>query len=362
MLFKSNILALIGGGQDPLYPRNKVMLWDDYKAKCFAELEFRSEVLNVRLRRDKIVVVLQKMVYVYNFADLALLNKHDTFVNPLGLCALCADHNNTVLACPAIKPGHVRLDLFDINKSHVIAAHSGELTQLVLNLEGTLLATASDKGTLIRVWDTVTGAKVREFRRGTTAATIYSIAFSRNSNYIIVGSDKGTVHVYALYDKNNAAAVAAAAAAANSAAAAAGGGAGVGAASGAAAAAAGGPGNASAAAGAGGSGNVDEAGGVGAAAAAAPQPGGEEDDQSEAVRNKHSRLSFMKDVLPGYFSSEWSFASFTVEIPDPSKKFYTAFGSDESTILVICTDGTYFKYLLRPDQARIVQVGDASFK
>jgi hypothetical protein len=105
------------------------------RAKCFAELEFRSEVLNVRLRRDKIVVVLHKMVYVYNFADLALLNKHDTFVNPLGLCALCADHNNTVLACPAIKPGHVRVDLFDINKSHVIAAHTGELTQVVLVFE-----------------------------------------------------------------------------------------------------------------------------------------------------------------------------------------------------------------------------------
>jgi hypothetical protein len=70
----------------------------------------------------------------------------------------------------------------------------------------------------------------------------------------------------------------------------------------------------------------------------------------------------MKDVLPGYFSSEWSFASFTVEIPDPTKKFYTAFGVDESTILVVCEDGTYFKYLLRPEQGRIVQVGDASFR
>ncbi len=306
------------------------------RAKCFAELEFRSEVLNVRLRRDKIVVVLQKMVYVYNFADLALLNKHDTFVNPLGLCALCADHNNTVLACPAIKPGHVRVDLFDINKSHVIAAHTGELTQLVLNLEGTLLATASDKGTLVRIWDTVTGAKVREFRRGTTAANIYSIAFSRNSNYIIVGSDKGTVHVYALYDPSkgpsNPTSVAAAASSSGS---------------------SGGLPAASAQA------DEQHAGGAGGATQATT-PGMDDDDQGDGVKNKHSRLSFMKDVLPGYFSSEWSFASFTVEIP--SKKFYTAFGVDETTILVICADGTYYKYLLRPDQARIVQVGDASFK
>jgi WD40 repeat protein len=210
--------------------------------------------------------------------------------------------------------------------------------QLVLNLEGTLLATASDKGTLVRIFDTVTGAKVREFRRGTTAANIYSIAFSRNSNYIIVGSDKGTVHVYALYDPSKGPAnptVAGAMAAGNTA-------------------------NAS-----GGNSNVVNNGNGGAGTTAAEEPlsttpGFDDDDGVDGVKNKHSRLSFMKDVLPGYFSSEWSFASFTVEIP--SKKFYTAFGSDETTILVVCEDGTYYKYLLRPDQARIVQVGDASFK
>lgn len=254
------------------------------------------------------MVVLQKMVYIYNFADLSLISKHDTHSNQLGLCALSADHNNTVLACPSSKPGHVRIDLFDINKSHIIAAHTGELTQLVLNLEGTLLATASDKGTLIRIFDTVTGAKIREFRRGTSSATIYSIAFSRNSNYIIVGSDKGTVHVYALCEKPSAA-------------------------------------NDS-------TGSLPEEENANVAATSA-------DDDS--VKNKHSRLSFMKDVLPGYFSSEWSFASFAVELTDPSKRFYAAFGADETTILVICEDGTYSKYMLRADQARIIQIGDAVF-
>lgn len=292
------------------------------------------------------------MVYVYNFADLSLVEKHDTYLNPLGLCALCADHNNTVLACPAIKPGHVRVDLFDIQKSHVIAAHSGELTQLVLNSEGTLLATASDKGTLIRIWDTVTGIKVREFRRGSTAATIYSIAFSRNSNYIIVGSDKGTVHVYALQDKNHIAAASTSVA----------GGStdhdsdvGGGALLEDAVDKAGG--SSSSIGGAGGS-------GVPASSNSMTKSGSAEgvDDDGNDVRNKHSRLSFMKDVLPGYFSSEWSFASFTVDIPDPSKKFYTAFGSDETTIIVVCENGSFFKYMLRPDQARIVQVGDASFR
>jgi len=36
----------------------------------------------VRLRRDKIVVVLEHKIYVYNFADLKILHQTDTVANP----------------------------------------------------------------------------------------------------------------------------------------------------------------------------------------------------------------------------------------------------------------------------------------
>lgn len=45
----------------------------------------------VKLRRDKIVVALENKVYVYNFADLQLVNQIETTANPKGnmLVALC---------------------------------------------------------------------------------------------------------------------------------------------------------------------------------------------------------------------------------------------------------------------------------
>lgn len=56
----------------------QVMIWDDNQTRCIGELTFRSDVRAVRLRRDRIVVVLEFKVYVYDFATLRLLQQVHT--------------------------------------------------------------------------------------------------------------------------------------------------------------------------------------------------------------------------------------------------------------------------------------------
>jgi len=198
MLFRCNILALVGGGRNPRYPPNKVMIWDDHQNRCIGELSFRSEVKAVKLRRDRVVVVLEYKIYVYNFADLKLVDHIETTANPKGLCALCPYSSNTVLVCPGLQRGHVRVELYDKKKYTLIPAHETNLACFALNFDGTRLATASEKGTLIRIFDTSTGTALQELRRGGQRAEIYSICFNFNSQWLALSSDHGTVHVFAL--------------------------------------------------------------------------------------------------------------------------------------------------------------------
>lgn len=80
----------------------------------------------------------------------------------------------------------------------LIDAHNTPVAAIALSLNGSRLATASEKGTLIRVFDTSSGQKLQELRRGTDPAEIYHIAFDRSCAWLAVTSDKNTVHIFAL--------------------------------------------------------------------------------------------------------------------------------------------------------------------
>jgi hypothetical protein len=128
MLFRCNILALVGGGSHPKFPVNKVLLWDDNQQKCIGELSYKSAVKAVKLRRDKVVVVLEERIYVYNFADLRLIDAIDTCKNHKGLCALSSDNNMSVLATPDKVKGHVKIMIYEKNNQHTIEAHTSSLS------------------------------------------------------------------------------------------------------------------------------------------------------------------------------------------------------------------------------------------
>jgi hypothetical protein len=121
-------------------------------------------------------------------------DEFETADNPLGLCCL----GEKMVAFPGRTAGQVQLMELSTGNISIIPAHTSALRAIELSPDGELLATASEAGTLIRVFSTTNCSKIAELRRGIDQATIFSIAISPSSTLLAVTSDKSTLHVFEL--------------------------------------------------------------------------------------------------------------------------------------------------------------------
>nr|XP_040243980.1 autophagy-related protein 18d-like [Aegilops tauschii subsp. strangulata] len=138
-----------------------------------------------------------------------------------------------------------------------------------------------------------------QLRRGKDGADIHCIAFSPDSKWLVVSSDKATVHVFSV--------------------------------------------------------NVDlpsltqeDSNGPGGlqAAPALSSP-------AVATANKRSSLSFAGGFLPGYFSSEWS--STQIRVPEGTK-YLVAFGSQPNTVTILGVNGRSYRCRFDPEKGGVVDV------
>ena len=166
--------------------------------KCIGEMSFRTEVKAVKLKGDRIVVVCDAKIFVYNLSDLKFLEYIDTSPNPLGLCSINTIGDHTTIAAPDKELGQIVINFSTDKKKKTIRAHQSALNCLQLNADGTLVATASQKGTIIRIFNTQSGERLQELRRGSEYAQIYSAAFDLKNTFLAISSDSGTIHLFCI--------------------------------------------------------------------------------------------------------------------------------------------------------------------
>lgn len=213
MLFSTSLVALI------LSPR-RLQIKNTKRESIICELTFPTTVLAIRLNRKRLVIILEDQIYLYDIQTMKLLYTIETSPNPMAICALSPSSENCYLAYPlpqkasaASAPSHAppnsshvppttgEVLLFDTVKleaMNVVEAHRSPLSAVTFNNEGTMMATASDKGTIIRVFSVPDAHKLYQFRRGSMPSRIYSMAFNITSTLLCISSATETVHIFKL--------------------------------------------------------------------------------------------------------------------------------------------------------------------
>ncbi|KAF2121477.1 WD40-repeat-containing domain protein [Lophiotrema nucula] len=219
MLFSTSLVATT------LSPR-VLRIENTKRNSTICEMTFRTAILAMRLNRKRLVIVLESELYIYDISNMQMLKNEKTSPNPNAICALSASSENNYLvyplptkAAPAsfqppshappksehVAPTSGEVLIYDATKLeavNVIEAHNSPLSCIAMNSEGTLLATASEKGTIIRVFSIPDAQKLYQFRRGSIPARIYSMSFNSTSTLLCVSSATETVHIFRLGQPN----------------------------------------------------------------------------------------------------------------------------------------------------------------
>lgn len=64
LLYRTNILVLVGGGPTPKFPSHKAIVWDDYQNKVVGEITFKSEIKRIKLRKQKYDKFIHEIIFI----------------------------------------------------------------------------------------------------------------------------------------------------------------------------------------------------------------------------------------------------------------------------------------------------------
>ncbi|ORX44472.1 hypothetical protein BCR36DRAFT_359543 [Piromyces finnis] len=236
-LYHSNLLAIVGKDISSYFSPSKVVLCDISNDNVVAEIQYEVEVKAVRLTEYGIIVVLPTQTFIYNgHAKPKCIHIIETCYNEKGLVAIATikkrDRQGITIALPGKMQGEIQILNLQYKKNIIhndrlgrpipstttsstttknsiiptfskIQAHKSSLSCLSISLNGELVASASEQGTIIRIFNLETRQKIHEFRRGSDKAQIYCINFNKKANKICVSSNKGTIHIFNLYDNTS---------------------------------------------------------------------------------------------------------------------------------------------------------------
>ncbi|CAN8100268.1 unnamed protein product [Discula destructiva] len=192
MMGSTNVIALVGGGIRPMKEGHRVIVWDESKQKDSWEIQTKAPIRAVNIRSGNVFIALQNSLQVYSLSTRKLGPTYQTADNLCGI--LCV--SDKLVAFPGRVAGQIQIVEVATGDVSMILGHDAPLRALSFSQDGEMLASASEKGTMIHIYNTRNCATICEVRRGMDQAHVFDLCFSPSGALLASTSDKGTLHIF----------------------------------------------------------------------------------------------------------------------------------------------------------------------
>ena len=211
MLEKTCILGLVGGGNDPYVGLNQVIIYDDREGKIIANMKFKNNVLNIRLKKDKMLVISENCIYIIsfdNFKSIDSINLGEEKKKKIAF-AFCLEKDVNKLAFNIINnlENKIIINSYDDQKKTVELKSNYKQNNLIRFMEfdkkGQLLIVAAKNYQYLELYNTDNGLILCKCKIESDYLNIKYISFSQDNNFICCFLDCGEVNIYNIKSASN---------------------------------------------------------------------------------------------------------------------------------------------------------------
>ena len=164
------------------------------------QIRFNSNIKEVRLRKESIIGFIENKIYIININSLETIDILEKEKTKKSIYSISYFNNKLVISFPQNNNiGKLQIEKYFITNKNskkeetiIKNAHESNIIFISNNNEGTLVATASEKGQYLRIFNSESGDLLAELKKG--KKPIYWISFEGNNDFIGYASNIGKAY------------------------------------------------------------------------------------------------------------------------------------------------------------------------
>ena len=175
----------------------KVFIWSTQYAECISQLVFEEEIVSLCIKPQYLLITFSNSISLYNIERTSAQFEMTTYFNSYGASDISINNQSSLLAICGNQLGSVNIyEISDITTPITFLAHQHPVNIIKFSSDSKMIATSSEMGTLIRLFDSISGNNLSVFRRGSLSQQILSLSFNKDNSNLCAISSNGTLHLF----------------------------------------------------------------------------------------------------------------------------------------------------------------------